>query len=105
PSIQPSLFNSCRNASTRTAMPEALLPSRKPMRKTFPVCCASANEAVDNRAAITRQIIIFVFIVSTSRLSNHLIGSRQHIGWNRYADLFRCFQIDDELKVHRLLYG
>ena len=40
PSIHPSLLNSCRNASTRTAIPEAVLGSRKPMRKIFPVCCA-----------------------------------------------------------------
>ena len=31
PSIQPSLLSSCRNASTMTAIPEALLGSRKPM--------------------------------------------------------------------------
>ena len=44
PSIQPSLLSSCRNASKRTALPEAVLPSRKPMRGTFPVCCASTAE-------------------------------------------------------------
>ena len=41
PSIHPSLLSSCRNASKRTALPEAVLASRKPMRKIFPVCCAS----------------------------------------------------------------
>ena len=45
PSIHPSLLSSCRNASTRTALPEAVLASRKPMRKIFPVCCASAERA------------------------------------------------------------
>ena len=40
PSIHPSLLSSCRNASTRPAIPEAVLLSRKPMRKIFPVCCA-----------------------------------------------------------------
>src|SRR5439155_9973320 len=43
PSIQPSLRISCRNASKRGALPEALLLSRKPMRKTFAGCCASAR--------------------------------------------------------------
>ena len=43
PSIHPSLLSSCRNASTRTALPEAVLASRKPMRKIFPACCASAE--------------------------------------------------------------
>ena len=42
PSIHPSLRISCRNASKRGALPEALLLSRKPMRGTFPGCCASA---------------------------------------------------------------
>ena len=42
PSIQPSLLSSCRNASKRTALPEAVLASRKPMRKIFPACCALA---------------------------------------------------------------
>ena len=40
PSIQPSLLSSCRNASKRTALPEAVLGSRKPMRRIFSVCCA-----------------------------------------------------------------
>ena len=43
PSIHPSLVNSCLNASTRTAVPEVVLASRKPMRRTFPDCCASAG--------------------------------------------------------------
>ena len=46
PSIHPSLLSSCRNASKRTALPEAVLESRKPMRKIFPVCCASAKGVV-----------------------------------------------------------
>ena len=43
PSIHPSLLSSCRNASTRAALPEAVLTSRKPMRRIFPGCCASAT--------------------------------------------------------------
>ena len=43
PSIQPRLLSSCRNASTRTVLPAALLESRKPMRKIFSVCCASTT--------------------------------------------------------------
>ena len=35
PWIHPSLRISCQNASKRTAMPEAVLESRKPMRKIF----------------------------------------------------------------------
>src|SRR5215471_7746693 len=46
PSIHPSLLSSCRKVSMRTALPEALLESRKPMRGTFPGCCALATAPV-----------------------------------------------------------
>ena len=36
PSIQPSLLSSCRNASTRTALPEAVLGSRITYAEDFP---------------------------------------------------------------------
>ena len=38
------------------------------------------------------------------RSPNHFIRPRQHIRRNRQADLFRCFQIDDELELYRLLH-
>src|SRR5262249_26559195 len=104
PSIQPSLLSSCRNSFTMTALPEAVPASRKPILKTLPVCCASAEERANSRMAAIRQIAIFVFIVSASPLSNHLVCSRQHVGRNRQADLLRCFQVDDELELRRLLY-
>jgi hypothetical protein len=37
----------------------------------------------------------------TTALPNHLVRSCQHVGRNRQADLFRCFQIDDELELRR----
>jgi hypothetical protein len=45
-------------------MPEAVLESRKPMRKTFPVCCAAANEqsARSNAPRPNARTTIFVFI-------------------------------------------
>jgi hypothetical protein len=39
------------------------------------------------------------------RILDHLIRSRYHVGWNRDADLLGGYQIDYELKFHRLLYG
>jgi hypothetical protein len=33
-----------------------------------------------------------------SMLSNHVVGSREHVGWNRQTDLLGCVEIDDELK-------
>src|SRR5262245_23427011 len=60
PSIHPSLFSSCRNASRRTAIPEAVFPSRKPMRKTFPVCCASTEpQSAKSRAQRVSTVIFF----------------------------------------------
>src|SRR5262249_5014633 len=39
-----------------------------------------------------------------SRLSlDHLIRSRQHVRWNRQADLLRSLQIEHKLELHRLL--
>ena len=37
--------------------------------------------------------------------SDHLIRPYQNIRRHRQADLFRCFQIDDELELDRLLDG
>src|SRR5689334_7397782 len=42
PPVQPSLLSSCRNAATRTWLPEALVLSKYPMRKILLACCASA---------------------------------------------------------------
>ena len=39
------------------------------------------------------------------RLLDHLVRSYQHIRRNRQADLLRCFQVDDELELLRLLHG
>ncbi len=33
------------------------------------------------------------------------IRPHQHVGRDRQADLLRCFQIDDELELDRLLDG
>ena len=61
PSIQPSLRISCRNASKSPAIPEAMLLSRKPMRKTFPVCCASAGtQSAKSKGQSARRIKIFL---------------------------------------------
>src|SRR5262245_35176937 len=36
--------------------------------------------------------------------ANHLVRSRQHVRWNRQADLFGGFQVDNKFKLCRLLY-
>ena len=65
PSIHPSLLSSCRNASTRTALPEAVLASRKPMRKIFPACCALAMGA-EIRMAVASSQMTMDFIMDLS---------------------------------------
>jgi hypothetical protein len=62
PSIHPSLLSSCRNASTSTVLPEAVLGSRKPMRKVFPGCCASvlASHNVSTTARIDNRAAFFI---------------------------------------------
>ena len=41
---------------------------------------------------------------SDPMLLHDSVGTRQHIRRNRQADLFRCFEIDDEFKLRCLLY-
>ena len=116
-SIHPSLVSSCRNASERTAIPEAVLLSRKPMRRIFPVCCASADEQSAKSIALSVRTVIFFFIsFSLPRFTCHStldtrffsldypVCSHQHVGRNRQADLLGGFQIDDELEFLRLLH-
>ena len=74
PSIHPSLLSSCRNASTSTAIPEAVLVSRKPMRRIFPVCCASAEPQSAKSIAQQRKdrdsfLHVFLFSWSTRHSS------------------------------------
>ena len=65
PSIQPSLLSSCRNASKRTALPEAVLESRKPMRKIFPGCCAlAAGAEIRMAVASNRKRMDFIMDLS-----------------------------------------
>src|SRR5262249_4217427 len=55
-----------RIAAERKDSLAGLSVDRYPIRGTFFGCCASTIGAVDSRAAVTRQTIIFVFIVATS---------------------------------------
>ena len=103
PSIHPSLRSSWRNASKRTALPEAVLASRKPMRKIFPACCASAGKlSAKSKAPRARAVIFFLMSFSVPYSPRHLsldtrrfsldyfIRSRQHGRWNHKADLLGC---------------
>ena len=52
--------------------------------------------------------VIFFFMTfavsNVEPLLNDLVRSRQHVRWNRQADLLGRFQIDDELKLRWLLH-
>src|SRR5262247_2776828 len=111
PSIHPSLLNSCRNVSKKSALPEAVLLSRKPMRKIFPACCASASETFARKrvASSQRVILFFMFLFSprASRLClfsfDHFIRSIQQRLRNRETDLLRRLEIDHQLEFRGLL--
>src|SRR5262245_48729374 len=105
PSTYPRSRSPCWNASMRAEKAEKELAARYPIRGMFFACCASANEAVDSRAAITRQMIIFVFIVSALRLSNYLVRPRQHVGRDCESDLLGGFEIDYKFEPRPLFDG
>src|SRR5262249_53310069 len=102
-SIHPSLLISCRNASTRIALPAAVLESRKPMRKILPVCCASTEPQTAKSMAPKLKARSCFFICVLSRLSNDFGRPRQYIRWSRHADLLRRFEINHQLELRRLL--
>src|SRR5262249_50540269 len=104
PSLQPSLASSCKNGSRRTAIPEAVLLSRKPMRKIFPVCCADAGtQSAESTAAKLKARSCF-FICAISRLTNNFGRPRQQVGWYRQTDLLCRLEIDHKLEFRRLLH-
>src|SRR5262249_42097675 len=90
---------------------------RYPMRKTVFGCCASAWLSAKSTAQRVRMVNFFFMAFSMPRSTcpstldtrpfsfDHPVRPRQHIRWNRQADQLRCLQIDDELKLLRLLYG
>ena len=117
PSIHPSLLSSCRNTSARTALPEAVLVSRNPMRRIFTACWALADEQSEKSIAHRVRTVIFFFMsLSLSRSTrystldtrpfslDHLIRPREHFRRNGQADLLRCFQVDHKLKLRCLLH-
>src|SRR5215813_10849928 len=77
---------------------------------------AWARETVSKRTAGSRQFRIFwitffppdflVLLSAQCLLSlNHFVRPRQHVRWNRQADLLGRFKVDNELELLRLLHG
>ena len=71
PSIQPSLRTSCQNASRRSALPEAVVLSRTPMRGTFPACCAPTEPQSAKSMAQSVRIEIFLFMFFSALSTRH----------------------------------
>src|SRR5262245_45668893 len=69
PSIHPNLRNSCWKASQRIALPEAVLESRIPMRKIFPLCCASVDAQSAKSIAQRAKLRSFRLFISPSHLT------------------------------------
>src|SRR5262249_48626757 len=105
PPIHPSLLSSCRNASKRTALPEAVLTSRKPMRKIFPVCCASTEPQTAKSMTPKLKARICFFVCAISRLTNDFGRPCQQVRWDRYPDLLGGLEVDHELELRWLLNG
>src|SRR5262249_50513012 len=91
-----------------TVLPEREVPVRYPIRGTLFGCCASADEqSAENNAVSAKLMTVFLigFLrVCCSLLFDHLICSYEHIRWNRQADLLGGFEINNQLKLHRLFY-
>src|SRR5262249_51770645 len=118
PSAHPSSRSPCRNASLVIFAESSEVELRNPMRRTFATCCASVVEQSAKNIAARASPMNFLFMSFSSSRStcqstldthpfsfNHLIRPRQHVGRNRQTDLLRCLEIDDELKLGRLLNG
>ena len=93
PSIHPSLLSSCRNASTRTALPEAVLAIQETYpRKIFPDCCASATApATTSMKAITESPNHFGFWIADFRLSE----TDTFFEETAFTRLFSCVSIQN----------
>src|SRR5262245_29496414 len=99
--------------SKRTAILEAVLSSRKPIRGIFPGSCASTVwQSAKSMAQNANTVIFLCMFFPLSRLDtphspffslDHLIRPRQHIGRNRQADLICRFQIYHKVELGRLL--
>src|SRR6266576_4907635 len=108
-SIQPSLLNSCRNVSKLTALPEAVLLSRKPMRNIFPGCCARVETQSANTTAQRVMTVIClrmsVEVSNVELLLDDLIRPHQHIRRDSQTDLFCRLEIYHQLELHSLFHG
>src|SRR5262249_47427534 len=107
-----------RNPRWNSTMLSGPLAAPTPIRGIFVACCASSGwQSAKSMAQRVRTLIVsFMCFFSASSTCHstldtclfsldHLIRTRQHVRWNREADLLRCLQVDHKLELRRLLDG
>src|SRR5712691_5217044 len=70
PSTHPSSRSLCRNASTWCGLSEGDVTPRKPIRGTFPACCASAASGAASRLRVSvtmHQTVLHHIVISSQR--------------------------------------
>src|SRR5262245_55115611 len=88
---------------------------RYPIREIFFGCCARAAGVVVSKKVASSQRKFFLLLILApifasslvphgSRLFDHLVSPCEHLRWNRQSNLFRGLQVDDKLKLCRLLH-
>src|SRR5215470_15805138 len=109
PSIYPSSRSPCRNASMPLVWAVGVAPNRSPIVGIFFACCASAAEQSAKSKAQKSEREDFVSPESSNRKSkivslDYLIRPIQHRLRNRETEDLRRLQVNDQLKLHRLLH-
>src|SRR5881396_1901556 len=70
PSTHPSSRSPCRNASSSGGLSEGDVTPRKPIRGTFPACCASAASGAASRLRVSvtmHQTVLHHIVISSQR--------------------------------------
>jgi hypothetical protein len=63
--------------------------------------CVSLRKTGDKK--LFKRDGLFVWFCHCASSLDHLVRPDQHVWWNRQANLLGCFQINDQLKLLRLL--
>src|SRR5437879_5817761 len=109
--MYPNCSKPLANPSTLVPADRADAPDKKPIRAVFFSCCARTElsptskiqepiSPISKEPRTANRLFGFGFNIA---LSNHFIRPRQYVRRNRETDLFGCFQVDHQLKLHGLL--
>ena len=77
------------------------------MRDELPVSGGSVLEMIDVSSDLIEGAInsILASLLRSLASLDHLVRPRQHVRWNRQADLLRGFKIDDQLELIDCLHA